>query len=148
MRYTNKSTWILGAFSLVVCGAIFIPMWIQWFRLRTAFDSYSVNLVCQNYSRAFEVTSSGFRSVTSLSSFEIQQRSLVTKYGPLKTVVRFNTHVNVDDWPDDWRDTVDARLKYGSGDLLLTYAFVLGDGGWKMSGPIPIEDSGSSKLHH
>jgi len=144
MRYTNKWTWILGSISLLVCGAIFIPTWIQWFALRSAFETYSANLIAQDYPSAFKVASSGCKSVTSLSSFEAQQRYLVTKYGRLKAVVRFNTNVQAEDWPDDWRGKVDARLKYGSGDLLLTYAFVREDDAWKMSGysSISVEDHG------
>jgi hypothetical protein len=123
---------LFSTIASLLLAIIFVPIWVQWFRLRNSFDLYASQLVSQDYQKAFLSTSDSFRTVTPVSSFVSQQQSLVKSNGRLKAVTRLNTHVYADPWPTSWRGTIYAQLRYEACDLLLAYTFVREDGEWKI----------------
>ena len=132
MSQARRTIWFCASLTLAL-SVVFLPLGMQWLELRSTFESYSACLVAQDYVRAFDKTSAGFRSVTPLASFVAQQHALVESAGPIASVTRLNTNVYVEAWPFEWRGTVCARLSYRTGDLLIRYALVYEDNGWKIS---------------
>lgn len=126
----KKAIYIVLCVTLAPSVPIFLWLFSEMHAAGKALDAFSQRLVAKDYDGAYNATSPEFQAAISRQEFVLQQTTLCTKLGSLKTVTRGGGETNFDS--KGGFTTVNATLLFENAERDFSFKLKRVAGSWRV----------------